>query len=399
MVSVANDASLAISNTGRESSSTVQPLRDASNSNVMETVSEVTSNQLQPDTIAMTGYPEQAAPPIERERYEGGSHPVLSDLDTRNQRMNQHLQSSRSFLENIATRLLSSPSAVSSHTLSTISQSDTDSRSSSHAQSRSLWTSVRSTSPSSTNASSSTPNQAHTPTPQPEIPMRYVDKGKGKETMPDFRAIIANLRAAGKLAGPPPADYLVDSKVSRQGFSSDYRPSTPRGRMSEELSDIQRDLAGMHVDPQDDDDLYAVTEPSTSSSSREARYRAAPRGWRGQFLATSREKSLTSLDPGDGRSGSGQDVNEEEVLELYFNLQQRRYDSLEKGQRDKFDEVLARRAHAAATRHQGREEEPRRQRKGPASSLSAKVKLRKNKTVLNLTVGDLLRDKGRLLLD
>lgn len=94
---------------------------------------------------------------------------------------------------------------------------------------------------------------------------------KGKERVPDFRSLISDLRAAGKLQGPPP---LEDTAHSQEDMDMEIiDEATPRRRApSRDTHDIEylyatpvRDSARSRTrfDTQDIDDLHATPPPQS----------------------------------------------------------------------------------------------------------------------------------------
>jgi len=107
--------------------------------------------------------------------------------------------------------------------------------------------------PSTSPSASPLPEIATSPTfrlSPPRIP--YVMKGK--EKMPDFRAISSNLREAGRLHGPPVLQEVLQHRDERSESDGETTPRPSLTRISERR------------DTHDIDDLYATPPPASLRS-------------------------------------------------------------------------------------------------------------------------------------
>ncbi|KAH9911504.1 uncharacterized protein B0H18DRAFT_357952 [Fomitopsis serialis] len=125
--------------------------------------------------------------------------------------------------------------------------------------------------PSISPSASPLPEIATSPTLRPSPPrIPYVMKGK--EKMPDFRAISSSLRAAGKLHGPPVLDEVLQHRDERSESDGETTPrpsvtSMSEGRDTHDIDDVyatpppDSTRSRSRYDTHDIDDMYATAEP------------------------------------------------------------------------------------------------------------------------------------------
>lgn len=139
------------------------------------------------------------------------------------------------------------------------------------------------TSPAPALVSSPGPSKGSVPTAalhaRANSPPRIPFVVKGKELVPDFRSISSNLRAAGKLQGPPPLEEMSNSQEDMETNNvTTLRRRAPTRDTSRDTHDIEdmyatpaRDSVRSRTrfDTHDVDDLYATPPPqSTRAASR-----------------------------------------------------------------------------------------------------------------------------------
>jgi len=161
--------------------------------------------------------------------------------------------------------------------------------------------------------------------------------------MPDFRAIVANLRASGKLNGPPVIDHILNPTALIS--ESEHEASPERG--DQDIEAMEQNLADMHVDPHDIEDMYG---PRVTPVSRE--------------IAPAPRVRIPDDIPAD-----------RPLQQLLFEWREERNEGVQKGQRDQFDRLLA--AHMHRIQLAAQQDVSRRPRKAPACRLNAKQRQRK----------------------
>ncbi|PCH39779.1 hypothetical protein WOLCODRAFT_142773 [Wolfiporia cocos MD-104 SS10] len=235
--------------------------------------------------------------------------------------------------------------------------------------------------------SASPPSRSHhlalLPSPS-EQPPQQSSVAKGKEAMPNIRALVSELRAAGKLDGPPPLEYSYSSartsrsKASRypSGDANSEATSSRHAPENYDVSAIEHDFAEMDVDPHDIEDMYKTPAPELSvPMHRDAQRAGAGTAERG----------------GASQHGRRVDVKENKVPGILFDWLRDRFATVENGRRDEVDRILS-----WKSRHCHHSRGLRERRKGVACYLTAKARRKQEKTMFNFSIlSD--ADRARLL--
>lgn len=199
------------------------------------------------------------------------------------------------------------------------------------------------------------------------------DKGKGPTGIPNFRALIADMRASGKLAPPPVVDWVLRPVHALESDENDADEDDEPGRMSE----MEHDLADMHVDRKRDthdiEDLYGprVTPRLVGAVPAALRLRT-PAGPRGTDRPRAEEHTVT--------------------VSLVFNWQEQCRAGVQKGERDDLDRMLANRSQRVLERT---EAHIRRPLKGHAHRLDPKRRKSREDPSANFVIEGWLRSRQR----
>lgn len=199
--------------------------------------------------------------------------------------------------------------------------------------------------------------------------------------MPNFRALVADLRASGRLNDPPMMDYLLNNNMTEPSSADDImvqtgRPHSPPRSVTRELSAVERGLGEMHVDPcsHDIEDLYGSPVHQR----------------RGSAVGGSRDEQRAGLP--DNHDADNVEFNAECFPQLVFQWQELRYAGVGKGQRDDFDHMLANRMARLRISEENTEINTKARRKGHPRHFSKKQRQRKDQGGLDFFIGRWLHD-------